>query len=122
LSEFARILILPAHTTLDPREIARRLGTLSIEERVQILKSLLDAGPAGQQMPEIAVSTGLGAPAVYKQLEALIGAEMVGFRSVDNNKVYWVNEGMLKELFDYMLTHYGQALPTDDGAAEGGRN
>ena len=111
---------MPAHTTLDPREIARRLGTLSIEERVQIIKSLLDAGPSGQQMPEIAASTGLGPPAVYKQLEALIGAEMVGFRSVDNNKVYWANVAVLNELFDYMLTYFGRPLPTAQDEAEGG--
>lgn len=111
LPAFARILILSAHTPMDPRDIARRLGTLSIEERVQIIKSLLDAGPTGQQTPEIAVSTGLGAPAVYKQIEALIGAELVSFQSVDNNKVYYADVGTLNELFDYMLNEFCAGMP-----------
>ena len=95
------------HKTLDPREIAKRLGTLSIEERVQIVKSLLDAGPSGQQVVEIANATGLGAPAVNKQIEALIGAEMVTFKSIDNNKTYYVNVPMLNELFSYLLYQFG---------------
>ena len=91
---------------MDPREIARRLGILSIEERVQIIQSLLEAGDAGLEMPDIAVHTGLGAPAVVKQIEALIGAEMVTFKTRDNNKVYFVDERVLREVFDYMTSDY----------------
>jgi predicted transcriptional regulator len=91
---------------MDPREIARRLGILSIEERVQIIQSLLEAGEAGLEMPDIALKTGLGAPAIVKQIEALIGAEMVNFKTRDNNKVYIVNERVLREVFDYMFTEY----------------
>ena len=91
---------------MDPREIARSLGILSIEERVQIIQSLLEAGEAGLEMPDIALKTGLGAPAIVKQIEALIGAEMVNFKTRDNNKVYIVNERVLREVFDYMFTEY----------------
>lgn len=91
---------------MDPREIARRLGILSIEERVQIIQSLLEAGEAGLEMPDIALKTGLGAPAIVKQIEALIGAEMVNFKTRDNNKVYIVNERVLREVFDYMFTEF----------------
>ena len=106
---------------LDPREIAKRLGTLSIEERVQIIKSLIDAGPGGQQLVDIAVNTGLGAPAINKQIEALLGAEMVYFKSVDNNKVYYVNTSALNELFSHMLFQYGPGPqepvePVDSGS------
>ena len=91
---------------MDPREIARRLGILSIEERVQTIQSLMEAGEAGLEMPDIALKTGLGAPAIVKQIEALIGAEMVNFKTRDNNKVYIVNERVLREVFDYMFTEY----------------
>lgn len=91
---------------MDPREIARKLGVLSIEERVQIIQSLLEAGEAGLEMPDIAGRTGLGAPAIVKQIEALIGAEMVTFKTRENNKVYFVNERVLREVFDYMASDY----------------
>lgn len=92
----------PKHVPMDPREIAKKLGILSIEERVQIIQSLLEAEPGGLEMPDIAVKTGLGPPAVVKQIEALLGAEMVTFKTQDNNKVYFVNTAMLREIFDYM--------------------
>jgi len=57
---------------MDPREIARKLGILSIEERVQIIQCLLEVGSEGLEMPDIAVKTGLGAPAIVKQIEALM--------------------------------------------------
>lgn len=108
---------------LDSREIAKRLGTLSIEERVQIIKSLLEAGPDGQQLVDIAVNTGLGAPAINKQIEALLGAEMVIFKSVENNKVYYANTSLLNELFSHMLFQYGpgpqeSADPVDSDSEE----
>ena len=106
------------HKTLDPREVAKRLGTLSIEERVQIIKSLLDAGPAGQQTHDIAASTGLGAPAINKQMEALIGAEMVTFKSADSSKTYFANVGMLNELFSYMLYQFGPGPQAPAASAE----
>ena len=91
---------------MDPREIARKLGILSIEERVQIIQCLLEVGSEGLEMPDIAVKTGLGAPAIVKQIEALIGAEMVTFKTRDNNKVYFVNERVLREVFDFMFNDY----------------
>ncbi len=97
---------------MDPREIARRLGILSIEERVQIIQCLLEAGPAGLEMPDIAGKTGLGAPAIVKQIEALIGAEMVSFKTRDNNKVYSVNQAVLREIFDYMHNEFAPAADT----------
>ncbi len=97
---------------MDPREIARRLGILSIEERVQILQSLLDAGADGLEMPDIAGKTGLGAPAIVKQIEALIGAEMVLFKTRDNNKVYFVNNPVIREIFDYM---HNEFVPESEG-------
>ncbi|MEY3720817.1 MAG: hypothetical protein RL618_1336 [Pseudomonadota bacterium] len=91
---------------MDPREIARKLGILSIEERVQIIQCLLEVGSEGLEMPDIAVKTGLGAPAIVKQIEALMGAEMVSFKTRDNNKVYLVNERALREVFDFMFKDY----------------
>lgn len=92
---------------MDAKHIARLLGAMSIEERVQIIKCLLDAGPEGLQMLDIAARIDLGAAAVYKQLESLAGLEMVFVKSVDNNKFYVVNARQLDELFEYMYQHYG---------------
>lgn len=95
---------------MDAKQIARLLGALSIEERVQIIKCLLDAGPEGLQMLDIAAKIDLGAAAVYKQLESLAGIEMVFVKSVDNNKFYIVNDRQLNDLFEYMYQNFGPGL------------
>lgn len=92
---------------MDAKQIARLLGAMSIEERVQIIKCLLDAGPEGLQMLDIAARIDLGAAAVYKQLESLAGLEMVLVKPVDNNKVYIANARQLEELFEHMYQHFG---------------
>ena len=92
---------------MDIREIARRLGSLSIEERVQIINCLLDCSPQSLKVVEIASTTQLGAPAVHKQVEALVGAELVSSQSVDGEKAYAVNVKMVRDLFDYMYHQFG---------------
>lgn len=92
---------------MDAKQIASLLGAMSIEERVQIIKCLLDAGPEGLQMLDIAARTELGASAVYKQLESLAGLEMVLVKSVDNNKIYIANDKQLNNLFEHMYQHFG---------------
>lgn len=80
---------------------------MSIEERVQIIRCLLDAGPEGLQMLDIAARIDLGASAVYQQLESLAGLEMVFVKMVDNNKIYVVNVAQLNELFEHLYQHFG---------------
>ena len=92
---------------MDTREIARRLGSLSIEERVQIINCLLDFSPQSLKVVEIASATQLGAPAVHKQVEALVGAELVSSQTVDGEKAYAVNSKMVRDLCDYMYHQFG---------------
>lgn len=102
---------------MDAKQIARLLGAMSIEERVQIIRCLLDAGPDGMQMLDIAARTDLGASAVYKQLESLTGLEIVLVKSVDNNKIYLVNRPQLNELFAYLHRHFGPGLDAHEDTA-----
>jgi len=92
---------------MDTREIARRLGSLSIEERVQIINCLLDFSPQSLKVVEIASATQLGAPAVHKQVEALVGAELVSSQTVDGEKAYAVTARMVRDLFTYMSNQFG---------------
>ena len=94
-------------TQMDAKHIARYLGALSIEERVQIIKCLLDAGLDGLPMLSIAAKTELGAAAVSKQIESLTGLELVFVKSVDNNKVYIANIKLIDDLFEWMYHHFG---------------
>ena len=103
---------------MDTREIARRLGSLSIEERVQIINCLLDASPSGLQMTEIAGRTGLGTPAIHKQLEALLGAELVSAKSVDNDKEYYLETKVLRDLFKHMYYNFGPGFQPEKMPAE----
>ena len=93
--------------TMDAKHIARYLGALSIEERVQIIQALLDAGSEGLQMLDIAAKTELGPAAVSKQIESLTGLELVFVKSVDNNKVYVANMRLIDDLFDWMYQNFG---------------
>jgi len=96
--------------TLDIKHIARFLGALSIEERVQIITVLLTEGKDGLSTQDIAVRTELGASAVFKQLEALAGIDMVFVKSVDNTKVYIPNTLLIDELFEGLYQQYGPAI------------
>jgi DNA-binding transcriptional ArsR family regulator len=97
-------------TTMDVKHIARFLGALSIEERVQIIQQLLAVGSDGLSVQDIAVRTELGASAVFKQLEALAGIELVFVKSVDNTKVYIANTLLLDELFASLYQQYGPSI------------
>ncbi len=92
---------------MEPKLIARYLGALSIEERVQILQCLLDDGEAGMEMLDIAARCELGPAAVFKQIESLTGLEIVFVKTVDNNKIYVPNIPLINELFECMHEHYG---------------
>lgn len=104
-------------TPMDARLIARYLGALSIEERVQIVQCLLDAGNDGMPMLDIAARTELGPAAVFKQLESLAGLELVMVKSVDNNKNYFANVELINELFDWMYHHYGSGFHAEQDSA-----
>ena len=94
---------------MDAKQIARYLGAMSIEERVQIMKCLLEVSPDGLEMLEIAARIELGAAAVFKQLESLMGLELVSVKSLESNKVYFANAALVEQLFDYMYRQYGPA-------------
>ena len=104
--------------TMDAKHIARYLGAMSIEERVQIVQCLLEAGPDGLPMLDIAAKTELGASAVSKQIESLAGLELVFMKSVNNNKVYVANTRLIDDLFDWMYQHYGPGFQVKQESAE----
>ncbi len=105
---------------MEAKQIARYLGAMSIEERVQIIKCLIEVSPEGREMLDIAARIELGAAAVFKQLESLMGLELVSVKTIENNKVYFANAALLDQLFDYMYHHYGPAREKTDAAAEAG--
>ena len=94
-------------TPMDEKHIARYLGALSIEERVQIIQCLIEAGSDGLQMLDIAAKTELGAAAVAKQIESLTGLELVVIKSVENNKMYVANMDLIDNLFEWMYQKFG---------------
>ena len=102
---------------MDTREIARRLGSLSIEERVQIINCLLDFSPQRLKVVELASATQLGAPAVHKQVEALVGAELVSSQTVDGENAYAVDAKMVRDLFDYMYHQFGPGFKPEPSHA-----
>jgi DNA-binding transcriptional ArsR family regulator len=104
--------------TMDAKHIARYLGAMSIEERVQIVRCLLEAGADGLQMLDIAAKTELGPSAVSKQIESLTGLEIIFVKSVDNNKVYFANTGLIDTLFDWMYQHFGPGFQAKMEAAQ----
>jgi len=103
---------------MDAKHIARYLGAMSIEERVQIVRCLLEAGADGLQMLDIAAKTELGPSAVSKQIESLTGLEIIFVKSVDNNKVYFANTGLIDTLFDWMYQHFGPGFQAKMEAAQ----
>lgn len=94
---------------MEAKLIARYLGAMSIEERVQIIKCLIEVSPEGLEMLDIAARIELGPAAVFKQLESLMGLELVSVKTRENNKVYFANTALIEQLFDFLFRHYGPA-------------
>ena len=105
---------------MEAKQIARYLGAMSIEERVQIIQCLLEVSPEGREMLDIAARIELGPAAVFKQLESLMGLELVSVKTMESNKVYFANAALLDQLFDFMYHHYGPAREKTPAAAEAG--
>jgi hypothetical protein len=106
---------------MESKQIARYLGAMSIEERVQIIKCLLEVSPDGREMLDIAARIELGPAAVFKQLESLMGLELVTVKTLENNKVYFANAELLEQLFGYMYRYYGPARePVAPAVDDGG--
>ena len=103
---------------MESKQIARYLGAMSIEERVQIIQCLLEVSPEGRDMLDIAARIDLGPAAVFKQLESLMGLELVTVKTLENNKVYFANADRREKLFDYMYRHYGPARAPVTPAAD----
>ncbi len=103
---------------MEAKQIARYLGAMSIEERVQIIKCLIEVSPEGREMLDIAARIDLGAAAVSKQLESLMGLELVSVKTLENNKVYVANAALLDQLFDFMYHHCGPARDQTAAAVE----
>ncbi len=95
---------------METKQIARLLGTLSIEERVRIVKSLIEARPDGLSLLDIAARTELGAASIDKQIEALLGVDIISMKTIDNNRMYYINLPILENLFEFMYHHYGPGL------------
>ncbi len=102
---------------MDAKQIARGLGALSIEERVQIIQVLLESWPSGLEMLDIAARTGLGGSAVFKQLETLADLEIVQVRPVASNKAYTVNAAQLNELIAWLHANFGPGFHAARDAA-----
>ncbi len=102
---------------MDAKQVARGLGALSIEERVQIIQTLLEAPPSGLEMLDIAARTGLGGSAVFKQLEILTDLEIVLVKPAGNNKTYTVNTAQLNQLVAWLYDHFGPGFHAARAAA-----
>ncbi len=103
---------------MDAKQIARGLGALSIEERVQIIQALLEVWPSGLEMLDVAARTGLGGSAASKQLETLADREIVLVRPAGNNKTYTINTAQLNPLIAWLYDHIGPGFhATRDAAA-----
>ena len=105
---------------MEPKQIARYLGAMSIEERVQIIQALLEASPEGLEMLDIAARTELTAGAIHTQMEALMGIEMVSVKNRENAKIFSVNVMLLDQVLDFLFHHYGPGRPKDKPVLENG--
>jgi DNA-binding transcriptional regulator GbsR (MarR family) len=102
---------------MENRDVARLLGALSMETRLGIIGSLIDAGDAGLTQVEISEVTGLSAASLWQHLDYMTTVDLVTTKLDGYNKSFMINANLLQSLIsifsDRYLPGYFQGMATD---------
>jgi hypothetical protein len=105
---FPHLLQLPHLTTsMDTRRLARLMGALCFEERLQIIGALIPVGAEGLDQQALADVTELSQMAVTVHIEYMLSTDMVKVKYTATGKRYSADLDLLEKLFTHMSEHYG---------------
>ena len=92
---------------MDTRRLARLMGALCFEERLQIIDALIRVGPEGLDQQALAEATELSQMAISVHIEYMMSTDMVKVKYSDTGKRYSADLDLLESLFNFMSDHYG---------------
>ena len=101
--------------------MVRALSALAQETRLEVLRLLVQAGPAGQPAGEIARQLGVPAPTLSFHLRAMLHAELVTSRRSGRSLIYAANFDALSQVVGYLTKNCCAAgRRPSDARARGG--
>ena len=110
---------------METRQLARLLGALCFEERLQIIGALITPGHDGLSTQQMAEMTGLPHSSIPIHVDYMESTGMVSLRYTSTGKVYSADLELLEKLFNFMNQNYGaglrlqlKAIPARDEAVE----
>ncbi len=92
---------------MDTRRLARLMGALCFEERLQIIGALIPVGPDGLDQQALAEATELSQMAVSVHIDYMLSTDMVKVKYTDAGKRYSADLDLLETLFTHMSERYG---------------
>ncbi len=92
---------------MDTRRLARLMGALCFEERLQIIGALIPVGSEGLDQQALAEVTDLSQMAVTVHIEYMLSTDMVKVKYTDTGKRYSADLDLLESLFTHMSDRYG---------------
>lgn len=92
---------------METRRLARLMGALCFEERLQIIGALIPAGPEGLDQQQLVEITELSHTAVMVHIEYMLSTDMVKVKYTAIGKRFSADLDLLENLFAHMSEHYG---------------
>lgn len=96
---------------METKTAVTAFSALSQEVRLDVLKRLVRAGPAGIAAGALAESAGVAAPTMSFHLKELLGAGLVRSRKEGRSVLYAADYGGLRALVDFLLADCCQGDP-----------
>ncbi len=93
--------------SMDTRRLARLMGALCFEERLQIIGALISVGPGGLDQQALAEAADLSQMAVSVHIDYMLSTDMVKVKYTDAGKRYSADLDLLATLFEHMSDRYG---------------
>jgi predicted transcriptional regulator len=95
---------------METRQLARLLGALCFEERLEIIGALITPGHDGLSTQQMAEMTGLPHSSIPIHVDYMESTGMVSLRYTSSGKVYSADLDLLEKLFNFMNQNYGAGM------------
>jgi ArsR family transcriptional regulator len=89
----------------------RAFAALSQETRLETLRALVKAGPAGAAAGDLAARSGVAAPTMSFHLKELANAGLVLSRKEGRSVIYAADYGGVRRLVDFLMSDCCQGDP-----------
>jgi hypothetical protein len=94
--------------TMDAKEFARFFGGFSTEKRVKLIATLAEAGKPGLTLIDLSRKTDLSVIDIGNSAEALLMMDLMNISVKGENKMLFLNFGVMSKLFDEAYHTFGQ--------------